>query len=53
METYKKHENDVESIRMWARKNPNILFYYQETRFEVGRELLGSNIPSTIGIQTP
>jgi hypothetical protein len=49
-ETYKKHENDAEGVRMWARKNPNILFYYQETRFEVGGELLRSNIPLIIKI---
>jgi hypothetical protein len=27
-ETCKKHENDVKSVRMWARENPNVLFYY-------------------------
>jgi hypothetical protein len=27
-ETYKKHENDVESVSMWAQENPNVLFYY-------------------------
>ncbi len=33
---------------MWAQENPNILFYYQETRSKIGGELLGSNIPFTI-----
>ncbi len=51
-ETYKKHENDVETVHMWAQENPNILFYYQEVGFEVGGELLRSNIPFTIGIET-
>jgi hypothetical protein len=27
-EMYKKHENDVKSVHMWARRNPNVLFYY-------------------------
>jgi len=26
--TYKKHENDVERVSMWAQENPNVLFYY-------------------------
>jgi hypothetical protein len=26
-ETYKKYENHAESVCMWARENPNILFY--------------------------
>jgi hypothetical protein len=38
---------------MWAWKNLNVLFYYQDNEFEVGGELLGSNIPYTIEIQTP
>jgi hypothetical protein len=27
-ETYKKHENHVENVRMWSQENPNVLFYY-------------------------
>jgi hypothetical protein len=53
METYKKHENDVESVCMWVQKNPNILFYFQKIGTEVSGELLGSNIPFIIKIQTP
>jgi len=37
---------------MWAQKNPNVLFYYQENSFEVGGELSSTNISFTIGIQT-
>jgi hypothetical protein len=29
-EAYKKHENDVDNVRMWGQENPNVLFYYQE-----------------------
>ncbi len=50
--TYKKHENDVESVHMWAWKNPNVWFYYQESGSKIGGELLGNYIPFTIGIQT-
>jgi hypothetical protein len=35
---------------MWAQDNPNVLFYYQESGFEVGGELSRSNILFTIGI---
>jgi hypothetical protein len=52
-EIYKKHENDAKNVCMWAQRNPNILFYYQETRSEVGGELSRSNIPFIIKIQTP
>jgi hypothetical protein len=44
---------DANSVRMWAWKNPNFLFYYQESGSKVGGELSGSNIPFTIGIQIP
>lgn len=52
-ETYKKHETNAKSVRMWVRENPNIFFYYQETGTEVSRKLSRSNISFTIGIQTP
>ncbi len=52
-ETYKKYINDAKSVHMWVWKKPNILFYYQETRFEVGGKLSRNNIPFTIRIQTP
>jgi len=35
---------------MWAQKNPNVLFYYQENGFEVGGELSSTNILFTTGI---
>ncbi len=38
-ETYKKHDNDAESVYMWAQENPNVLFYYQEIKLEVGGKL--------------
>jgi hypothetical protein len=39
---------------MWVRENPDVLFYYKESGFEVGGDLLGCrNIPFTIGIQSP
>jgi hypothetical protein len=25
---YMKHSNDAESIRMWVRENPDLVFYY-------------------------
>jgi hypothetical protein len=37
---------------MWAWKNPNVWFYYQESGSKIGGELLGNYIPFTIGIQT-
>jgi hypothetical protein len=49
-ETYKKHENDAKSVRMWVQENQNVLFYYRESGSEVGGELLRSNIPFTIEI---
>jgi len=52
-ETYKKHENDVESVYMWAEDNPNVLFYYQKIGLEVGGMLSGNNIPFIIKIWTP
>ncbi len=48
--TYKKHDNDAKSVHMWARKNPNILFYYQEIGFEVGGDLSRNNLLLTIQI---
>ncbi len=33
-----KHENNAENVCMWARENPNILFYYQKNGLEVGGE---------------
>jgi hypothetical protein len=42
-ETYKKHENDTKSVHMWAQENLNLLFYYQDTRFEVGGKLSRTN----------
>jgi hypothetical protein len=51
--TYKKHENNVENVCMWAQENPNILFYYLENGSKVGGELSSRNISFTIEIQTP
>ncbi len=49
-ETYKKHDNDANSVHMWVREKLNVLFYYQESGYEVGGELSSSNIPFTVKI---
>jgi hypothetical protein len=51
---YKKHPNDVESVRLWVQANPQQVFYYQEvgdTETPVKGELTGENMPFVIGIQ--
>ncbi len=52
-ETYKKHENDADSVHMWGRENPNLFIYYQESGLEIGGELIGTNVLFTIEIQSP
>jgi len=51
-ETYKKHENDAQSVRMWVIENKDEVFFYQESGLQVERSFQGSNMPFTIGIQT-
>jgi len=50
---YKKHDNDAESVRMWVRENPNMVFYYQDPGTRVEGVLSSENVPFVIGIQTP
>jgi hypothetical protein len=51
-ETYKKHENDTQSVRMWVAENINNVFFYQKTNVEVDNGGYQShNMPFTIGIQ--
>lgn len=50
---YKKHENDAESVRMWVRENPEMVFYYQDPGTRVEGVLNSENVPFVIGIQTP
>jgi hypothetical protein len=51
-ETYKKHENDAQSVRMWVIENKDEVFFYQESGLQVERSFQGSNMLFTIGIQT-
>ena len=30
-DTFIRNSNDAESVRMWVRENPNIVFYFQDT----------------------
>jgi hypothetical protein len=38
---------------MWMQQSQEILFYYHEIRFIVEGQLIGVNMPFTIGIKTP
>jgi hypothetical protein len=51
-ETYKKHENDANNVRMWCGLKRTPTFYFIIKSFEVGGELSSTNISFTIGIQT-
>lgn len=52
-ELYKKHDNDAESVRMWVRESPQMMFYYQDPGTKVEGVLNSENAPFVIGIQTP
>lgn len=49
---YMKDRNDAESVRMWVRENPFLVFYYQESNERVEGALTGENMPFVVGIQT-
>ncbi len=38
---------------MWMQQNQENLYYYHEIRFIVEGQLIGVNMPFTIGIETP
>jgi hypothetical protein len=50
--TYKKHENDAQSVQMWVIKNKYKVFFYRKSGLQVDGGLQGSNMSFTIGIQT-
>jgi hypothetical protein len=48
---YQKHDNDVESVRLWVQANQKTMFYYKElVAGPVSGELRGDNMPFVIGI---
>jgi hypothetical protein len=49
---YMKHSNDAESVRMWVRENPNLVFYYQDPGVVVDGAIMADNMPFVIAIQT-
>jgi hypothetical protein len=55
-ETYMLHKNDAQSVRKWVQRNPEKVFYYNESNqknhVKVQGELTGENMPFTIAIQT-
>lgn len=50
---YKKHANDAESVRMWVRENPEMVFYHQDEGTKVQGAIKPDNVPFVIGLQTP
>jgi hypothetical protein len=52
-ETYKQHDNDAKSVRMWVKDNADKIFYFQETSHEPTGKLSTQNIPFTISIEMP
>jgi hypothetical protein len=50
--TYKKHENDAHSVRMWVVENKDKVFFYQESGQHVQGNLENNQLPFTVGIQT-
>jgi hypothetical protein len=50
--TYKKHENDVQSVQMWVVENKDKVFLYQENGVHVEGNFQSCNMPFTIRIQT-
>ena len=53
VETYRLHQNDALSIRMWVEGNADSVFYYKETAKLGPGALAAQNVPFVIGIQTP
>ena len=53
VETYRIHQNDALSVRMWVETNKDSVFHYTETCKVGPGALHASNVPFTIGIQTP
>jgi hypothetical protein len=49
---YMKDLNDAESVRMWVRENPDLVFYYQDPGGMVDGAITADNMPFVIGIQT-
>jgi hypothetical protein len=49
--TYKKHENDAQSVRMWVVENKYNVFFYQESGGQVEGNFQNSHMSFTIGIQ--
>lgn len=49
---YMKHSNDAESVRMWVRENPDLVFYYQDPGVVVDGAITADNMPFVIAIQT-
>lgn len=53
-ETWRLHKNDAKNIHLWAQRNRDSWFYYQQTTEDhVNGALTGENMPFTLGIQTP
>ena len=52
-ETYRLHQNDALSVRMWVETNRDSVFYYKETGKLGPGALQAQNIPFVVGIQTP
>ena len=52
-ETYRLHQNDALSVRIWVESNTDSVFYYRETRKVGLGSLHAENVPFVIGIQTP
>ena len=53
VETYRLHQNNALSMRMWLETNKDSVFHYTKT-CKVGLGALhASNVPFTIGIQSP
>ena len=52
-ETYHLHQNDALNVRMWVETNKDSVFHYTKTCKVGPGALHASNVPFTIGIQTP
>ena len=44
-------KNNTKSVHMWVQKHCDMVFFYYNTNVAVKEELIGSNMPCTIGIQ--
>ena len=52
-ETYRLHQNDALSVRMWVETNKDFVFHYTKTGKLGPGALHASNVPFTLEIQTP